>query len=743
MCWCRYWGLISIALLAGKILASDAQWDSAFSAVGSNPSGFYTTLTADDAGNVFYGIDQRVFHLRGSAPSRVIGSGFNGPQALAVFGADLFLGTQGGVTGLWRWDGTNWTVVGGGVIGSVRALTVRGNQLYLGGSFTVAGDTNIQNLAIWNGAAFSGLGAVSGAVNAILIDGDNLYIAGKFDRVGGISAANIAFWNGSVWQALGTGTNRIGLGDNGALVSGTLALGKHPSGRLFAGGLENPGSGCPLFEWTGERWIETPLRSRGDNLGVRNIARFGNDLYAGAGFFTVGNSAAAYHPLARFDGTSWALVEGVPIRYTILKMATTTNQMYVFGEGAIPLSRAAFRVLQYDGTSWSMLNQAKGVSAGTLNALGFHNGRLTVAGNFPATLGITDKDCVAAWNGKLWVPFGGVQGEPNCSEVFATLSVGNGLYVATAAGVKLWNGTNWSVLGTNSPFNARALERFGTNIYCGTEAGLWAWDGNTWTAIPINGAVRALLRDDDVLYVGGNFTMAQGVAVNNIALWDGLNWQPLAAGVNTTVHCIVKHGTNIYVGGEFTSAGGIAANRVAKWDGASWASVGEGFSRGILANGTVAEQQTAVRALAFSDHGWLYAAGNFTLAEGRPVNHISMWDGRAWQAMGLGVRNFARSLLWHENNLYVGGDFAFAGPYSSSKLAVWHEAPALGWSRLPSNEVELSWPSVFSNYVLESKSDLMAGEWIAVANEISTVDQKRVTTNASSGPQRFFRLRQE
>ncbi|HTD87809.1 MAG TPA: hypothetical protein VK850_14630, partial [Candidatus Binatia bacterium] len=228
--------MVSIALLAGKTSASDAQWDKTFSGLGPNPSAFYTALTADDRGNVFYGVDQRVFHLRGNDFSRLIGSGFNGPQALALLGDALFLGTEGGASGLWRWDGTNWSAVGLGVTGSVRALAVNGNLLYLAGSFTVANDTNIQSLAIWDGTAFSGLGAVSGVVNAIFIDDNKLYIAGKFDRIGGVDAANVACWNGSTWQALGTGTNQIGVGDNGARVSGVLALGKHPSGRVFAGG---------------------------------------------------------------------------------------------------------------------------------------------------------------------------------------------------------------------------------------------------------------------------------------------------------------------------------------------------------------------------------------------------------------------------------------------------------------------------------------------------------------------------
>ena len=63
------------------------------------------------------------------------------------------------------------------------------------------------------------------------------------------------------------------------------------------------------------------------------------------------------------------------------------------------------------------------------------------------------------------------------------------------------------------------------------------------------------------LYVGGNFTTAGGVTVNNIAKWDGTAWFALGTGTNSTVSALAADSSgNLYVGGNFTTADGIAAN---------------------------------------------------------------------------------------------------------------------------------------------------------------------------------------
>ena len=42
-------------------------------------------------------------------------------------------------------------------------------------------------------------------VNALAVSGTNLYAGGCFTTAGGVPANNIAKWNGSAWSALGRG----------------------------------------------------------------------------------------------------------------------------------------------------------------------------------------------------------------------------------------------------------------------------------------------------------------------------------------------------------------------------------------------------------------------------------------------------------------------------------------------------------------------------------------------------------
>ena len=61
------------------------------------------------------------------------------------------------------------------------------------------------------------------------------------------------------------------------------------------------------------------------------------------------------------------------------------------------------------------------------------------------------------------------------------------------------------------------------------------------------------------------------------------------------------HGTNLYVGGSFRNAGGQLVNNIARWDGTAWASVQGGIDR-------------RVDALAVAPGGDLYVGGDFTFA---------------------------------------------------------------------------------------------------------------------------------
>ena len=58
------------------------------------------------------------------------------------------------------------------------------------------------------------------------------------------------------------------------------------------------------------------------------------------------------------------------------------------------------------------------------------------------------------------------------------------------------------------------------------------------------------------MYVGGSFSTAGGLTVNQIARWDGGAWQRLGSGTSGSVYAVAIQDGNIYVGGGFITAGG-------------------------------------------------------------------------------------------------------------------------------------------------------------------------------------------
>ncbi|GAG42186.1 unnamed protein product, partial [marine sediment metagenome] len=80
------------------------------------------------------------------------------------------------------------------------------------------------------------------------------------------------------------------------------------------------------------------------------------------------------------------------------------------------------------------------------------------------------------------------------------------------------------------------------------------WDGSNWSPLGsgLNNSAVALARDwNKNIYVGGNFTSAGGVSANRVAKWDGSSWSPLGAGIEGDVVRTLAFDSNgnLYAGG--------------------------------------------------------------------------------------------------------------------------------------------------------------------------------------------------
>ncbi|MFZ4767642.1 MAG: hypothetical protein ACOYMN_22060, partial [Roseimicrobium sp.] len=101
--------------------------------------------------------------------------------------------------GIAKWDGTSWKALGEGVNGTVQALALHGNDLYVGGgsswysggtAITMAGGIPVKGIAKYNvlTGAWSALGAgVDGSVNALAFRDGELYAGGDFRYVNAVT----------------------------------------------------------------------------------------------------------------------------------------------------------------------------------------------------------------------------------------------------------------------------------------------------------------------------------------------------------------------------------------------------------------------------------------------------------------------------------------------------------------------------------------------------------------------------
>ena len=137
--------------------------------------------------------------------------------------------------------------------------------------------------------------------------------------------------------------------------------------------------------------------------------------------------------------------------------------------------------------------------------------------------------------------------------------------------------------------------------------------------------------------------------VERLALWDGSGWRALGT-FNAFVSVVTTwdpdgpggQPARLIAGGQFTVVDGVQVNHVALYDGASWHALGTGLGSSF---------SDIVNALESWDPDGsgplppkLVAAGLFVSAGGNSVNNIASWDGTAWHALGSGTDEFVKVL---------------------------------------------------------------------------------------------------
>jgi len=201
-------------------------------------------------------------------------------------------------------------------------------------------------------------------------------------------------------------------------------------------------------------------------------------------------------------------------------------------------------------------------------------------------------------------------------------------------------------------------------------------------ALTINGDIYALaVHPNGDLYLGGNFTTIDGVTMNGISRFDGVQFHQLysaspgVSGTPRTVSTIIITPAGVvYLMGSFDAAGGVAnTNKIASYD---------------QDTDTFSAVGTGVTGTAIIRAGWwdepnqrLYVGGSFDEIGGvATIGGASFWDG-SWNDMDGGVTSGIQNVTAIEGDdigdVYYFGQFDEMGSVANTqKVAKWDESAA-------------------------------------------------------------------
>lgn len=331
--------------------------------------------------------------------------------AIAEYDGDLFIGGDfslpvgmGEEYNVGMWDGSAWSVPGGGLGGTsdvVHALIEYGGLLFAGGEFP-------DYVATWNGIAWS--------------DGSNGLPSGTYDVtdfaiVGNDLLASVA-WNAppdtftavfrktsasAAWQQLGHAweSNWINaIGTDGTY--GELAV----VGPFYDVVPGLPGRTMQFSSGLGD-FVQMPDSTVCGNLAGMNANPldtefFDGQFYAGGGEYA--DQCIEHHlTFGRFDSGDWEDLLADALVFSLLGYDEGSGDNLIVGGGFANIGDDPLlstppdflnRIGRFDGTDWSVL--CTGVSDGVVDALGEWQGSLIVGGEF-GTAGGMDVENVARW----------------------------------------------------------------------------------------------------------------------------------------------------------------------------------------------------------------------------------------------------------------------------------------------------------------------------------------------------------
>ena len=622
-------------------------------------------------------------------------------------------------TGAWS---TLGTVGGNGVNENVTSLAVVGRTLYVGGFFTEA---NIGGPAVranriarydtvsgtWSGIGIAGGNGVNNLVFDMVAIGEDLYVGGNFTvaNEGGVTVAVNSL------ARLQTSTNswsKVGFANGNGIDGTVLALAVmgtdlYIGGRFLTANLGGPivfASNVVMFRTTTSSWF--PLGSSSGN-GVDNevkaFAVSNGRLYVGGSFKMTGNGSsvvvanhiAMYNPISN-TWSGLGINNGNGVNADVYSLTMLGNDLIASGDftqsniGGSTVLTSQIARFNPSTSTWSSIGGGAGGKrlAGPVYRVFVADGELIIGGNFAVIDGngttIFANNLVKFSPGSgNWGRIVNSSGNGANSEIYSMIRVGNTVY---------FGGRFTSIGGISANYIA------GYDLQTGNWTPLGSGGGNG-----VNEVVLDLAAVGTDLYVVGAFTEVNSggssVAAGYVAKYDTLTgiWSSLgglaASRFNDSVYTVTAIGTAVYFGGGFstisTGNSTLAVNRLARYETTTrtWSRVGSGTGNGtnefVFSLASIGKE--------------LYLGGIFTAVnEGGTAliaNGIARFNttSETWSVLGTGGGNGVDEVVSHievlGTDLYVGGIFSTVntgGAQIAARNIARFDTLTSTWSRLGS-----------------------------------------------------------
>ncbi|MFN0131976.1 MAG: hypothetical protein ACKVW3_05530 [Phycisphaerales bacterium] len=471
------------------------------------------------------------------------------------------------------------------------------------------------------------------------------------------------------WDPDGPGPNPTLL-----LVAGEFsAAGDIPAGNLAA--------------WDGRQW-STPLGST--NGLILAIAINGNRVVIAGQFTSVAGVAAKN--VAEWDGTQWrALAGGLD---AAAYAATYYNGDLIVGGifGAADAVPGTSRIARWDGSAWHAMSG--GITGHGVYTLATYTGDLYAAGLF-AFAGGQPINAIVRWNGTTWSAVGsGLVGiRLDSLAVFDGRLIAAGEFSASGPtslpNVAAWDGSTWTPLGSGFVAGAANATVIDGSLYVTSRLNpsttpdtIYRWSGTQWNpAVPADPLFRLnninALASYNSRFVIGGFLFVDGNPGSGLSTrfgilaYDASGWDTLGRGLGAPVRAFAEFQGDLILGGDFSVAGGRRVNHVTRWDGTTFHPLGTGVGSTTPLIGNGVRAMTVFR-------NELIVAGKFQFAAGAPAAGIAAWNGTTWRplASGLGVGSSAivHALLVHDDTLYAAGEYMLINGTQQVSIAKWDGA---------------------------------------------------------------------